>query len=97
MRLIGRWRSAAPAAPGGAQCASALLCLINPEPQIAWTCCLAVAARVACTIYWRWPEREDSVRFVSHVLSFAHKEGKPPPMHGSTGFNDWNTPNIKHP
>ncbi|CAI5467233.1 unnamed protein product [Closterium sp. Yama58-4] len=33
---------------------------------------LAIAARVACTIYWRWPRRRDAPRFVAQVLTLAH-------------------------
>ncbi|CAI5972970.1 unnamed protein product [Closterium sp. NIES-65] len=37
---------------------------------------LAIAARVACTIYWRWPRRRDAPRFVAQVLTLAHGTGE---------------------
>ncbi|GJP70036.1 hypothetical protein CLOP_g1030 [Closterium sp. NIES-67] len=33
---------------------------------------LAIAARVACTIYWRWARRRDAPRFVAQLLTLAH-------------------------
>ena len=37
---------------------------------------LAVCARVACTIFWRWPRRKDAPRFIAQVLTLAHQEGE---------------------
>eukprot|EP00897_Mesotaenium_endlicherianum_P010971 jgi/Mesen1/9902/ME000070S09185 len=36
---------------------------------------LAVAARMACAIFWRWPKRKQAPRFVAQALVYAHSSG----------------------